>query len=58
MADVPALLLFCRGIVKLARRWPRGEVANKARIPLAWLPVAWLPVVRGPRTGTIFTGTI
>ena len=26
--------LFCRGIVNLARRWPRGKVAKKARIPV------------------------
>lgn len=39
---------FCRGIVKLARRWPRGKVTKKARIP-----VALLPVVRCTRTGRI-----
>jgi hypothetical protein len=38
----------CRGIVKLARRWPHGKVAKKARIP-----GASLPVVRGTRTYTI-----
>ncbi len=40
---------FCRGIVNLARRWPRGKVAKKARIPVASLPV--VPWSRG--TGTI-----
>jgi hypothetical protein len=39
---------ICRGIVKLARRWPCGKVAKKARIP-----VALLAVVRGARTHTI-----
>jgi len=35
-----------RGFVKLAREWPRGKVANKARIPVDRLP---LPVCRSWR---------
>jgi hypothetical protein len=45
---VPAFRLSCRGIVKLARRWPRGKVTKKARIP-----VGSLPVVRCTRTVVI-----
>jgi uncharacterized RDD family membrane protein YckC len=37
------------GFVKLAREWPRGKVANKARIPVAPLSVA-----RFAATGAIF----
>jgi len=37
--DVGALQSILRGIVNLARRWPRGKVAKKARIPVGWLPV-------------------
>ncbi len=43
----------CRGIVNLARRWPRGKVSKKARIP-----VGSLPVVRCARTNTDFPGVI
>src|SRR5579864_7923507 len=32
-----------RGFVKLAREWPRGKVANKARIPVAPLPLPVSP---------------
>jgi len=37
--DVPSFQQFCRGIVNLARRWLRGKVAKKARIPVRSLPV-------------------
>ena len=45
---VPAFRLSGRGIVNLARGWPRGKVAKKARIP-----VGSLPVVCCTRTGAI-----
>jgi hypothetical protein len=41
--------LTCRGIVNLARRWLRGKVAKKARIPVWSFPVA-----PGVVIGTIF----